>query len=193
MVSCHDCIVTSGGCCNTAFTDRWKIILLPNEVKRISKLTGKDPSEFVDTSPLAPSQLRWYVCQYAVEDPLWVQLVSLWGHPVGLKNSCPFLTCEGCSLPYQDKPFLCQVYPLDFNITRGDIFLPKDTSCPVGQSASAEEKVPAYFGDDWEGLQRRFRLFRTHLLLLLGTVLGIQHSRRQSPSSLGRTPIFSGW
>ena len=170
MVGCHDCIATNGGCCNTIFTDDWKIILLPTEVKRISKLTGKAPSEFIDTSPLAPSQLRWYVSRYAVEDPLWVRLVSHWTHPAGLKNTCPFLVPNGCSFPYQDKPFLCQVYPLDFNITWGNIFLPKETSCPVGQSATSIKEVLAYFRDDWEGLQRRFRVFRRHFVSLLRTI-----------------------
>ena len=183
MSTCRDCIATTNGCCNTVFADGWKVILLPNEVKRISRLTAKDPCEFVDTSPLPPSQLRWYISRYALEDPLWVRFVSIWRHPIGLKNGCVFLRPEGCSLPYQDKPFLCQVYPLDFNITRGNIFLSKETNCPVGQNAYSVTEVVAYFGDDWRRVQRRFRVFRRDLLSLLRTIPASSTMvRRQSPS-----------
>lgn len=167
MSSCHECIATDGGCCSFIFADGWKIILLPTEVKRIVELIGKDPSGFIDTTPLTPAQREWYISRFGVEDPLWVRLVSLWTNPSGFKNSCPFIQAEGCRLSYQEKPFLCRIYPLDFNITDGHIFLPKETACPIGQNAGSTKEVLDYFGDDWEALQRSSKAFRQDFISLL--------------------------
>lgn len=145
--------------------------MLPAEVQRIAEFTGKDPSEFIDTAPLTVSQLEDCLA-FSTEDPLWARLFSLWTHPGGFKNSCPFVKAEGCSLPYQVKPFLCQAYPLDFNITAGTIFVPEKTDCPMVQSGKSLHEVLACFGDEWENLKRRFESFRRDCISWLNALEG---------------------
>jgi Fe-S-cluster containining protein len=189
MSGCPDCVAASAGCCKTVFLDDWKIILLPREIKRIAELTGKDPSQFVDSGPLSRSQLRWYVSRYTQEDPIWVKVVSQWKAATGLKASCPFLNSNGCTLPYRDKPFLCRVYPLDFNITQGTIFLSRETGCPVGQQASSVAEVLDYFRDDWESLKQHFMVFRQDFFLLLEMIsCGVASDEQARPALSGSKP-----
>jgi hypothetical protein len=171
LSACHVCIASDSGCCVFPLYDGWKITLLPTEVQLISEYTGKDPSEFIDTTPLPLSQLEDYN-QGIAKDPPWSRLFSLWAQPSGFKNNCPFVRTEGCMLPYQVKPFLCQVYPLDFSITDGNIFLPEETDCPLLKSGGSINSVLACFDDDWESLQCRFETFRHDFLSLLNMLEG---------------------
>ena len=148
------------------FIDGWKIILLPGEVQRISEFAGKDPSSFVDNTPLTQNQLEFYT-KDSVEDPLWAQLFSTWTKATGLKGSCNFLKKEGCSLPYHIKPILCQIYPLDFNITKGTLLLNGGMDCLLLQSVCSVDEVPNRFNDDMNSLQLRFNAFRDEFLSLL--------------------------
>ena len=171
LSACRVCIASDGGCCVFPLSDGWKIILLPTEVQLISEYTGKDPSEFIDATPLPSSQQEDYN-QFNAKDPLWSRLFSLWTQPSGFKNNCPFVQSEGCSLPYQVKPFLCRVYPLDFNITDGNIFLPVETDCLMLMSVGSINSVLSCFDDDWESLQCRFEAFRHDFLSLLNMLEG---------------------
>ncbi len=170
MAGCCDCIADDGGCCHIVFKKGWKILLFPGEIERISGITGKVPSEFVDTGPICSSQMEWYVDRFSREDPLWVHLVSEWEQPSGLVGRCPFLQQQGCALPYEGKPFICQIYPLDFNLTHGYSYLPKDTDCPAAIETRSVEGVLEYFNDDHEALERRHQAFRQDCLTLLGMV-----------------------
>ena len=163
---CRVCIIFSGGCCVFPFMDGWKIILLPGEIQRIAEFTGEDPSYFVDNSPLTQNQLEFYTGN-TVEDPLWAQLFSAWTKPAGLKGKCNFLKREGCSLPYHIKPLLCQIYPLDFNITKGTLLLKGDMDCLLLKSVRSADEVPNRFDDDMNSLQLRFKAFRNEFLSLL--------------------------
>ena len=163
---CRVCIIFSGGCCVFPFLDGWKIILLPGEIQRIAEFTGEDPSYFIDNSPLNQSQLEFYT-EDTVEDPLWAQLFSTWARPTGLKGRCPFLKREGCSLPYHIKPLLCQIYPLDFNITKGTLLLKADMDCLLLKSVGSVDEVSNRFDDDMSSLQLRFKAFRNEFFSLL--------------------------
>ncbi|MCX8125617.1 MAG: hypothetical protein N3E40_00535, partial [Dehalococcoidia bacterium] len=90
---------------------------------------------------------------------------------------------HGCSLPYDKKPFLCRIYPLDFNITRGTIYLLGDTNCPVGASALNVDEVLLYFNDSLTDLKRHFQEFRKEWLALLGMM------ERTSPDRYRRTTL----
>jgi hypothetical protein len=114
--------------------------------------------------------LEWYVSEYEHEDPLWVHFVSIWSRPTGIRGTCPFLSNTGCTLTYQDKPFICRIYPLDFNITWGGISPPKSTHCPVARLARSNEEVVGHFGDDWKALECGFGEFRQELISLLGAI-----------------------
>jgi Fe-S-cluster containining protein len=168
---CRACIASAGGCCVFPLSDGWKIILLPAEVQLISEYTGKAPSEFIDTTPLPLLQQEAYN-QFTAKDPLWSRLFSLWTQPSGFKNNCPFIQSEGCFLPYEVKPFLCRVYPLDFNITDGNIFVPVETDCLLLKSVGSINSVLACFDDDWGSLQGRFEAFRHDFLSLLNMLDG---------------------
>jgi Fe-S-cluster containining protein len=139
--------------------------MLPGEIQRIAEFTGKDPSYFIDNSPLTQNQLEFYTGN-TVEDPLWAQLFSTWTKPTGLKGRCNFLKREGCSLPYHIKPLLCQIYPLDFNITKGTLLLKGDMDCLLLQSVRSVDDVPNRFDDDLGNLQLRFMAFRDEFLSL---------------------------
>ena len=163
---CRVCRIFSRGCCVFPFLDGWKIILLPGEIQRISEFAGEDPPHFIDNTPLTQNQLEFYT-KNTVEDPLWAQLFSTWTKPTGLKGRCSFLKREGCSLPYHIKPFLCQIYPLDFNITEGTLLLKGDMDCLLLQSVGSMDEVPNRFDDDMNSLQLRFKAFRDEFLSLL--------------------------
>ena len=173
LSACRVCITFDDGCCVFPLWYEWKIVLLPTEIQRISEFTGKDPSEFIDTTPLTPPQLEDYV-DSGNEDPMWARLFSLWTQPSGFKDECPFVTAEGCSLPYEVKPFLCQAYPLDFNVTDGTIFIDDKTSCLLLKGARSISEALACFGDDWDNLQSRFKIFRHDFLSLLDTIEGLE-------------------
>lgn len=163
---CRVCRIISGGCCVFPFLDGWKIILLPGEIQRISEFVGEDPSSFVDNTPLTQDQLKFYI-KDSMEDPRWAQLFLTWTKPTGLTGRCHFLKKDGCSLPYHIKPFLCQIYPLDFNITEGTLLLNDDMDCILLQSVCSADEVPDRFDDDINSLQLRFTAFRNELLSLL--------------------------
>lgn len=167
MGTCRECIASSGGCCASVFIGGWKVILLPSEVARISRVTGKEPSEFVDNSALIPRQRDWYATGNIDEDPLWRYLLSLWTRPSGIKDFCPFLTPKGCSLACQSKPFACRVYPLHFNVTTGQIDLPKEMDCPACQGKKSVSEVLDYFGDDMGSLKAAFKAFRHECVSLI--------------------------
>jgi Fe-S-cluster containining protein len=159
--ACKDCIRHGDGCCVYPFYFGWKIVLLPHEIKRISEYTGKAPDSFVDHSPLVPSQLEYY--REDGNDPAWSRLFNLWERPTGLKNSCPFLTPAGCTLPYNTKPFLCQVYPLTFNISRAAVYQIEDPDCLLIQASSCADDVLKYFKDNDVSLGQRFEEYRADL------------------------------
>ena len=170
MSTCKDCIEADQGCCSTFFIDGWKIILLPEEARRISKFTGKALSEFINIDSLVPSQLEYYTTRGARQDPLWAQLISMWTHPIGIKNYCPFLNNShkaGCSLSYRVKPFLCQIYPIYFSITNGSFYMPKNPGCPVAQNARTIDEILVVFNDDLASLQQAFNIFRLGCMHML--------------------------
>lgn len=166
---CKPCIEEKDDCCDSIFADSWKIILLPWEINEISLFIGKKPSQFTDTSPLVEGELEYYLSQNA-EDPMWASLFSAWKEPAGFKHSCPFLSKKGCRLPYTKKPFLCRIFPLEFNLTQNRIFLPDDYNlCNVAEDKGSIEKILEHFGDDMNGLRQRLNMFRENALELLGS------------------------
>jgi len=167
--ACRVCIPVTGGCCVFALYDGWKIFVFPAEAQTISEYTGRKISEFLDTSPLVESQ-RAYLAESSEEDPLWSRLFSIWLEPGGFKGKCPFVQKEGCPLPYHIKPFICQMFPLDFNITRNTIEFRDDLECLVPQVADSKERITACFGDHCYSLDERFHAFRNDFIALLDTM-----------------------
>ncbi len=143
--------------------------MLPHEIKRISEFTGRDPGSFVDETPLVESQLEYYRDDSG-EDPVWSRLFQLWDSPTGLKGSCPFLTPQGCTLPYNTKPFLCQVYPLTFNISRAALNRVPDPDCLLIHASSCAGDVLRRFKDSHEDLSSRFEEYRRDFYDLLGSL-----------------------
>jgi len=168
-ISCKLCIPLTGGCCNFALDNGWKIFVFPWEVKRIVEYTGKAASEFIDTGPLASGQMD-YISSDADKDPLWVRLFSLWGNPSGFRERCPFVSRGGCRLPYQIKPFICQVFPLDFNITYNRIDFRWDMECLLSLVSGSEKEITCHFDDCSDHLNERFKVFRAEFLKLLDSV-----------------------
>jgi Fe-S-cluster containining protein len=165
MATCRECITASNGCC--IFPANWKLILLPSDIKRIQLLTGKDPAEFIDTSALDLSQHHCYTRECMEADPLWARIFNLWVQPTGIKNPCHFLTSEGCSLPYPSKPFLCRIYPLNFNVTSGQIDFNQETECRICEDKRSLKEVMDYFGDEIESVQTVFEAFKKDFIELL--------------------------
>lgn len=164
--ACRICIPLLGGCCVFPMYDGWKILVFPEEAKRIAEYTGKEISEFIDTSPLEQSQ-REYLITGCPDDPLWSRLFALWPKPSGLKDKCPFVSKNGCLLPYHVKPFICQTFPLDFNITYNTINFRDDMGCIMTHLTGSKDKIAACFGDHYEQLEERFQVFRGEFIKLL--------------------------
>ena len=170
MLTCQDCVASDLGCCVRVFDEGWKLVLLPSEVGRIWTTTGVAPSEFVDTSPLTSAQLEWYCSTHTAGDFLWSRLFSLWTRPSGIRNACPFVRPDGCSLPYESKPFLCRIYPLSFSITENRIYFPEESDCPIGRGMKSEDGILYYFHDDMERLKRAFAAFREEFVRLVSVL-----------------------
>jgi hypothetical protein len=167
--ACGVCISVTGGCCQFALYDGWKIFVFPAEAERIAGFTGRKTDEFVDTSPLVESQ-RAYFAENSHEDPLWARLFSIWDRPGGFKGKCPFLQKDGCPLPYRIKPFICQMFPLDFNITANSIDFRDDLECLIPLIADSKERITGCFGDHCERLDERFATFRNEFIQLLDSL-----------------------
>jgi Fe-S-cluster containining protein len=184
---CTRCIAATKGCCVTPFEDEWKIVLLPEEVESIAALARREPAAFIDETPLVPDQREYYV-ESGTDDPLWATLFARWPRPTGFKGACPFLSRAGCTLAYEQKPFLCQVYPIEFNLTQGTLFLPaldEAESCDVTLAARSPRDVTDGFGDNLESLQRRLDLFRQRALKLLEKITGSGAGASAGASSEG--------
>ncbi len=172
---CRTCIPKTDGCCKFPFHDGFKLILLPSEVARAAARLGKAPEEFIDTSPLSPYEREWFVTGPDRQDKLWARLFELWQQPTGVTGSvCPFVTDSGCALPYTEKPFICQAYPLDFNITTGALYQPTDTDCMLCEQAKSVDEILTVFNDNWESLQQRFKAYRRECLALLNSLEGLK-------------------
>lgn len=182
-LGCAVCAEDGSDCCRRGLAGGWKILLLPEEVTRMCQITGKDSREFTDTRPLVPQQMKGYIAN-ALDDPLWALLACLWEHPVGIRGSCPFRETDGCVLPYGDKPFICRVYPLDFNITRGTLYLSRVTACPISQRATSADEVLMHFNDGRRALERRFDLYRRQFLSLLSQLSASQHCGQELPAGI---------
>ena len=168
MFTCKECIDRDGGCCVYVLAGGWKIILLPSEIERIAAVSGKAPSEFVDVSPLDPEQIEIYTSrQAAEEDPLWARLFSLWRQPSGIAHACPFLGSDDCTLPYQSKPFICRVFPLNFSISEGRLQRLTESHCSMEQEMTSVQQVLEYFHDDVSKLNGAFDEFRQECLMLM--------------------------
>jgi Fe-S-cluster containining protein len=179
---CTRCIAVTKGCCVTPFEDGWKIVLLPDEVESIAARARREPATFIDETPLVPDQREYYV-ESETDDPLWASLFARWPRPTGFKGACPFLSRAGCTLAYEQKPFLCQVYPIEFNLTQGTLFLPavdEEESCDVTRAARTPRDVTDCFGDNLESLQRRLDMFRQRALRLLKRIESRQADGRAS-------------
>lgn len=153
----------------TPFEEDWKIVVLPAEAQAIAELVGREPASFIDETPLVPDQHEHYLDNEPT-DPLWSTLFARWPRPTGFKGKCPFLGANGCSLPYTHKPFLCQAYPLEFNLTESSLSLPPDeerAECDITVTARSPGDVTACFGDDLEALRQRLGVFRQRALDLL--------------------------
>lgn len=185
LSACRDCIKHSDGCCVYPFFDGWKIVLLPHEVRRISEYTGRPAQSFTDDSPLVLSQLEYYQ-ENRNTDPQWSKLFDLWEKPTGLKGKCPFLVPQGCTLPYNKKPFLCQAYPLSFNITENTIFRDEDPDCLLIQAASSAGIVLDRFRDSHEDLSSRFEEYRSDFFDLLGS---LQEPAEHRGLTRGQVPV----
>ena len=183
---CRECINTLGGCCCFAFADGWKIVLTPSEIRRLSEVTHKAPEEFIDTSPLVPYQFEAFLSCEEV-DPLWARLFSLWLNPTGIKERCPFLLPCGCSFSYKTKPFVCRAYPLNFNLTAGEIFYDPNIACLVIQKIPSLEGILDYFEDRLESLSQAFKSYREELLLILKTL------EEETSTAKGSKPIWEIW
>jgi Fe-S-cluster containining protein len=186
MSTCHECVTLTDGCCVFSLVSGWKVILLPSEITRIAAVAQKTPLEFVDTSPLIPSQLQTYISDG--EDSIWAQFFSLWRNPSGVRYPCPFLKRSGCSLPYESKPFICRVYPLVFNITTGSLYCPGEMPCLVGRTRPTLEEIVNYFGDNIHSLNDGFMVFRKEFLSSLNQ---LERLERQLVSTSKKNPKLS--
>lgn len=179
---CTECIAATHGCCVTPFEEGWKIVVLPDEIAAIAALTGREPSTFVDETALVPDQREYYL-EGETTDPLWASLFARWPSPTGFKGACPFLSRHGCTLPYGSKPFLCQAYPIDFNLTHQTLALTtveEDDRCDVTAAARSPRDVTDCFGDDLASLHERLGLFRQRVLKLLEQLEGSRADARAS-------------
>lgn len=187
-MACKLCIPLTGGCCNFALDHGWKIFVFPWEARRIAEYTGKDIAEFIDIGPLASEQLD-YIRSDVVKDPLWARLFSLWSNPPGFRLKCPFVSKDGCQLPYHIKPFICQIFPLDFNITHNKIVLRLDMGCFLPLVTRSTDEIALCFDDRRDNLNERFQSFRKELLQLLHSVEQQTSENKHLDGQLDTTPL----
>lgn len=134
--SCHHC----NHCCT-------EVVCLPTpwDVRRITKMTGKEPDEFIEF--LEPDEIE----EVDMDDATWLD-VDGDKYIMALKRStttgCHFLNKETkfCSI-YEARPLLCRLYPFEMVTDDDDAFiefkLHDNVGCP--KHTDGEYKVgPLY-------------------------------------------------
>lgn len=121
--SCHHC----GHCCT-------EVVCLPTpwDVRRIQKMTGDDPFDFIEF--LKPDEIQ----EVDMEDPTWLDVDGV-KYIMSLKRDsklgCHFLNKETkyCTI-YEARPLLCRLYPFELVTDENEKYvefrLHEDVGCP---------------------------------------------------------------
>lgn len=96
------CLGCGAGCCR-----RYLIAVIPSDIERMAKRTGRKPSEFLQLFPRDECECVW-------APPFFVSGKEMY---VGLKrekHGCVFLRKGRCSV-HAFKPLVCRTFPLCFD------------------------------------------------------------------------------
>lgn len=96
-----------------------------NEIARIVKATGRDPSSFVTAEQLTPEEWMEFIRKSDIFAQLFARRIRIRLNVVpvlGNTNACTFLSKSGCSLPADARPGSCRLYPFWFDreLVKGD-------------------------------------------------------------------------
>ncbi len=110
--------------CFTSCCRDVNIFLSPYDILRMKTRLGIPSGEFLDryTRTLLPPGGGIPVIQLVME---------------GEEKRCPFVTPEGCTI-YDDRPWACRMYPLDWRGDRGDYFFLADEERCLGRKEPKE-------------------------------------------------------
>ncbi len=137
--------------CNHCCTD---VVCLPTpwDVRRITKMTGKDPFDFIEF--LTPSEVE----DVEEDDPTWLDVDGgryIMALQRDEKTGCTFLNNETklCSI-YETRPILCRLYPFKVRETKSGKYrgfiLHSNVGCPKYQDGQVPTKPlhDLYIQDD---------------------------------------------
>jgi hypothetical protein len=112
--SCKSCIDENKDCCIKGLKNyKLRVFASKEEVK-----ASKHPERF-EKIKLDNIQIKDYKNQNF--DPIWKNIFDNYDEFYFLKESCPFVSDKGCKLGNKLKPFICLIFPVDFNLTKKEI------------------------------------------------------------------------
>ena len=126
--------------CNHCCTD---VICLPTpwDVRRITKMTGKDPFDFIEF--LSPSEVE----DVDEDDPTWLDVNGkryIMALQRDEKTGCTFLNNKTrlCSI-YEARPMLCRLYPFKVRETKSGMDLPMIMRARIFQTTNGTRPIRA--------------------------------------------------
>lgn len=121
-LSCMDCARAGTSCCN-----HYQIVLTTGDIERMASFLGHQ-NFFTIEPPILEDMEPDY-------DPDWLPLVL--GDDTRIRvlkrdanRTCFLLSATGCSLPAENRPLICRLYPYTYN---EEGILGIDHDCPISK------------------------------------------------------------
>ena len=111
---CSNCIKKREDCCINGLKKYKLRVFASREEVENSRFQGGFEKIKLDNI-----QIKDYKKQN--HDLIWKNIFTKYGKFYFLKEPCPFVSREGCKLGNELKPFVCLIFPADFNLTKKEI------------------------------------------------------------------------
>lgn len=114
---CKKCLNENRDCCiNGLKKYNLRVFASKEEIKRIGVFKG---FEKLKMGNIENSQVREY--QKQDYDSVWKNIFTKYDEFYILKYPCIFISPKGCKLSNKKKPFICLIFPADFDLTKKKI------------------------------------------------------------------------
>ena len=114
---CKLCLDQQKDCCINGLKKYNLRVFASKEEVRISNAYGV--FEKINLNNFSNQQTKDY--QLRDYDPIWKRIFTEYKEFYFLKEPCQCISPQGCGLGDEKKPFICLIFPADFNLTKREI------------------------------------------------------------------------